>query len=232
MTPLLPTRTDRPAAALGSRVVRQVASWCLCYPDEDLVARLPGLAAAVAEQPSGPATDALGRFLDHVRGLDLQQWQRHYVDVFDLNRRRSLYLSYWTAGDTRRRGEVLTGFKQRYRDSGFLVDTHGELPDFLPMVLEYAAVADPDDGERLLLDNRPALELLRFALLDNGTSYAEVLAAVCATLPGPAPADRAQVQAMARTGPPTESVGLEPYDPRLLPLHPVGEPAGPVRRSL
>jgi nitrate reductase delta subunit len=44
-----------------------------------------------------------------------------------------------------------------------------------------------------------------------------VVAAVCATLPGASPADRAAVQAMAG-GPPTESVGLEPYDPRLLPM--------------
>lgn len=157
-------------------------------------------------------------------------WQRHYVDVFDLNRRRSLYLSYWTDGDTRRRGEVLASFKQRYRDSGFLVDTHGELPDFLPMVLEYAALVDPRGGEDLLVDYRAAVELLRFALLDIDTCYADVLAAVCATLPGPAPTDRDQVRAMAQSGPPTEFVGLEPYDPRLLPLQPVSQAATPVRR--
>ncbi len=44
-----------------------------------------------------------------------------------------------------------------------------------------------------------------------------VVAAVCATLPGASPADRAAVQAMVG-GPPTEFVGLEPYDPRLLPM--------------
>ena len=46
------------------RVVRQVASWCLSYPDEALVARVPSLRAALDEQPSGPATDPLRRFLD------------------------------------------------------------------------------------------------------------------------------------------------------------------------
>ena len=48
-----------------------------------------------------------------------------------------------------------------------------------------------------------------------------VVAAVCATLPGPSPRDRQAVMAMAATGPPTETVGLEPADPRLLPLKPV-----------
>lgn len=225
-----PPRLRSRSAGTSPRVVRQVASWCLCYPDEALVARLPDLSAALAEQETGPAILALQGFLDHAGMQPLEEWQRHYVDVFDLNRRRSLYLSYWTDGDTRRRGEVLATFKQHYRDSGFLVDTHGELPDFLPMVLEYAAVADPKRGEELLVEYRPAVELLRFALLDIDTRYADVLEAVCATLPGPAPTDRAEVRAMAQSGPPTEFVGLEPYDPRLLPLQPVGPSTGPAGR--
>jgi nitrate reductase delta subunit len=200
------------------RVVRQVASWCLSYPDEAVVSRLPVLRAVIDEQPSGSATDSLRRFLDVTDRWTAQEWQLTYVDTFDLSRRHALYLSYWTDGDTRRRGEVLGAFKRRYRDSGFLVDLGGELPDFLPMVLEFAAIVDPSGGTELLQANRPGLELLRLALLDADSSYADVLSAVCATLPGASPADRAAVMRMAGSGPPTESVGLEPYDPRLLPL--------------
>ncbi len=47
--------------------------------------------------------------------------------------------------------------KQRYRRSGFLVDTHGELPDYLPLILEYAARVDPRDGAELLQDFRRSL---------------------------------------------------------------------------
>ena len=147
--------------------------------------------------------------------------QNHYVEIFDLSRRHTLYLSYYTDGDTRRRGETLMTIKQRYRRSGFLVDTHGELPDYLPLILEYAARVDPRDGAELLQDFRRSLELLRLALVDKGTPYAGVVAAVCATLPGPSPRDRQAVMAMAAAGPPTETVGLEPADPRLLPLRPV-----------
>jgi nitrate reductase delta subunit len=64
------------------------------------------------------------------------------------------------------------------------------------------------------------LELLKFALLEAGTPYASLLEAVCATLPGPSPADSAAVHRMAAAGPPSEQVGLDPYDPRLLPLSP------------
>lgn len=49
------------------------------------------------------------------------------------------------------------------------------------------------------------------ALTDHGSPYADILRAVCDTLPGPSPADRAQALALARGGPPTETVGLAPF---------------------
>jgi nitrate reductase delta subunit len=196
-----------------ARVVRQVASYLLAYPDEQLLERLPVIRAALAEH----RVTSLDGFLDHLERTPLAELERQYVEVFDLSRRHALYLSYWTDGDTRRRGEVLAGFKAAYRESGFLVNTAGELPDYLPMVLEFAAVADPEAGEALLREYRPSLELLRIGLAEDGTPYADVVAAVCATLPGASPKDRAAVQALVG-GPPTETVGLEPYDPRLLPL--------------
>lgn len=208
----------RAVSVAHARVVHQVASWCLAYPDEALVERLPLLTAAVDELPDEDARRGLRTFLDHASATPLDALQRSYVDLFDLSRKQALYLSYWTDGDTRRRGEVLAAFKERYRRSGMLVDTRGELPDHLPLVLEYAAVADPDDGAALLQEYRPSLELVRFALLDAGTPYAGLLEAVCATLPGPSPADRAAVHAMASAGPPRESVGIGADDPRLLPL--------------
>lgn len=212
-------RTDPESLShADARVIHQVVSWCLAYPTDELLARLPALAELTASLPRGAARRDLERCLAHLRSTELGILQRHYVDVFDLSRKHALYLSYWTDGDTRRRGEVLLGFKARYRSSGFLVNTHGELADFLPLVLEYAALADPTDGRALLQEYRPSLELLRLALVDTDPTYAGLVAAVCATLPGPSPLDRAAVHAMAAAGPPREDVGLEPYDPRLLPL--------------
>jgi nitrate reductase delta subunit len=207
-----------------TRVVYQVASWCLDYPTADLLVRLPLLTNALAEQPFSEELSSLTRLIDHLSTTPLDELQRAYVDVFDLSRRHALYLSYWTDGDTRRRGEVLGRFKAAYRASGFLVDTHGELPDYLPMVLEFAACADLAAGRELLQAYRPSLELLRIALQERESTYAGALVAVCATLPGESPANRAAVQAMVDAGrPPAETVGLDAYDPRLLPLQPVGE---------
>jgi len=207
-----------PRTRSGARVVHQVASWCLSYPDRAFAERLPLLRAAVDELPPTTPSEGLSTFLDHAGTVELAELQREYVDLFDLSHRQPLYLSYWTDGDTRRRGEVLGRFKERYRASGFLVDTHGELPDHLPLVLEYAAVADPVDGPVLLQEYRASLELVRLALHDAGSTYAGVLDDVCATLPGESPTDRAAVHRMAAAGPPREDVGLDSADPRLLPL--------------
>ncbi|HVD22496.1 MAG TPA: nitrate reductase molybdenum cofactor assembly chaperone [Lapillicoccus sp.] len=191
-----------------ARVVHLVAAWCLDYPTPELVERLPQLAAALAEQPSTPAALALSGLVDHLARTPLAELQRAYVDVFDLSRKQTLYLSYWTDGDTRRRGEVLGRFKAAYRAGGFLVDTHGELPDYLPMVLEFAARVDPEAGRELLQAYRPSLELMRIGLQEKDSPYAAALVAVCAGLPGESPADRAAVQAMAgAAGPSVELVG-------------------------
>ena len=201
----------------SSQVIRQAAAVCLGYPARDVIATSGLVRAAMAENAPRHAEDFEPLFA-YWGSSDLAEVQTHYVDVFDLSRKHSLYLSYWTDGDTRRRGEVLAAFKQRYRRSGFLVDTRGELPDYLPMALEYAAIVDPVDGGALLLEYRSSVELLRLALLECGTPYAGVLTAVCSTLPGTSPANRKAVMAMAAAGPPTEMVGLEPSGPRLLPM--------------
>lgn len=199
------------------RVVHQVASWCLSYPDDNLFAKVDLLRAALAEHPDRRTAGPLQSFVEHLAGADPDTLGREYIDLFDLTSKCTLYLSYWTDGDTRRRGSVLGEFKQLYRDSGYLVDLRGELPDHLPIVLEFCARADPLAGLELLTKYRSAVELIRFALIDRGTPYADVLESVCATLPGASPTDRRSALAM-QTSIPTETVGLEPFDPRLLPI--------------
>ncbi|GGN87585.1 nitrate reductase molybdenum cofactor assembly chaperone [Streptomyces albiflavescens] len=192
-------------------VLYQAAAYCLSYPDEEFHERLPLLRRAAAE---------LGEFLDHAAAGPPQDLAAHYVQVFDFKNRHSLYLSWWRDGDTRRRGMSLVRFKEVYREHG-LEFTGEELPDFLPVVLEFAART----GHRGLLDEyRGGLELLRLALTDFGTPYASVLAAVCSTLPGPSPKDRAEALALARSGPPREEVGLEPFGAiGLEPIAAIGE---------
>ena len=68
--------------------------------------------------------------------------RQEYVDTFDVTRKCSLHLTYFTQGDTRRRGVALVEFKQAYRKAGVEFDTDAELPDHLCVVLEFGAVQD------------------------------------------------------------------------------------------
>jgi nitrate reductase delta subunit len=207
------TKRRREAVPAVDRVIRQVASYCLSYPDDLVSAQLPELVTIMQAQPVGRGRDALLDFLSAWTAVDADERRRQYVDLFDLDRGHALYLSYWTDGDTRRRGQALARFKAQYRTSGFLLTDDQELPDYLPIVLEYAAIVDPQQGSRLLQEYRASLEMLRFALVDSRSPFALVLAAVCTTLPGESPRSRAEVQQLAPPTPPVETVGLESVGP-------------------
>ncbi|WP_425307840.1 nitrate reductase molybdenum cofactor assembly chaperone [Ammonicoccus fulvus] len=184
--------------------VYAAAALVLGYPTRDLLDRLPAVADLAARAGVGEEFEPVLAYLGSQSLTDLQE---AYAQEFDNSRRHALHLTYWVDGDTRRRGESLLRYKQAYRDSGLLVDLNGELPDYLPMALEFA-VHDPARGRELLTASRPALELLRLALRDDELPHEGVLTAVCATLPGESPDDRLSVSRMNGWQPPTESVGL------------------------
>lgn len=189
-------------------VVRLVAARCLTYPDERLYAELPLLRDALAGVRGGAR---LAGFLDHAARTDPLELAAHYTDTFDTRNRRCLYLTWWTDGDTRRRGLSLVRIKRVYRDHGLEFDSE-ELPDFLPAALEFAARHE-EPGTELLQEHRAGLELLRLALTATDTPYTGVVEAVCATLPGPSPATKEEAKALARSGPPRELVGLGDFEP-------------------
>jgi nitrate reductase delta subunit len=194
---------------------RLACSWLLAYPDAELLDRLDGLAAAVAELP--PSVRApLETFLAHLDGTPLLDVQRHYVEVFDMKRRACPFLTYWTNGDTRNRGMAILRFKQAYADAGFTLGNE-ELPDHLAVLLEFAAVGDRVTGDALLAEHAAPIGLLREALHDLGSAYAHVLDAVTATLPEVTHEVAARMAAMAAAGPPVEEVGLEPFPTSLTP---------------
>jgi nitrate reductase molybdenum cofactor assembly chaperone NarJ/NarW len=181
--------------------VFELAALLLTYPDDELLAAGAELRAAAAGMPE------LTGFLDWLLATAAIEAQRHYVQTFDLRRRSGLYLTYYLHGDTRKRGMALLVLKQRYRAHGLRL-ADGELPDLLPVVLEFAALAGPGDGEAPLRQHRQGIELLRAALTETGSPYRLVLDAVCAVLPELTDRDRADIAALAVDGPPVETVGL------------------------
>ncbi len=169
-----PDRDRRVVLALVSRLLR--------YPDEGLVADLPALSSAIDGVPHAPEREPLARFVDHVAATPLMDLQRDYVSTFDMKRRCCLYLTYYLNGDTRRRGMALWRFAETYRRTGLTLET-GELPDFLPVVLEFGAVGDLEAALGILGRNRAGLELLHHALDGFDSPYAEVAAALLTVVP-------------------------------------------------
>jgi nitrate reductase delta subunit len=189
----------------------QAAALCLDYPDERLFAQLPLLGETASALPPS-AGEPLRRFLDHVASTAPDVLARDYVETFDLHRRCCLYLTYYAHGDTRKRGMALLRLKRLYAAAG-LEPTSGELPDYLPLLLEFAALAPDGAGDALLREHRPALELLRASLRDVDSPYADLLDALCAGLPRLSALERERIRSLADDGPPSEQVGLRPFAP-------------------
>jgi nitrate reductase delta subunit len=188
----------------------KLASVLLQYPTSALFDGLNELDTFAAHTSPKPARVAFGQFLSWLRATPPTEVAQHYVQTFDLRRRCALYLTYYRYGDTRKRGMAMVVFKAAYRDAGF-VPCEDELPDYLPMVLDFADLCPR--GERLLHAHRADLELLHRALVKNETPYAPVVAAVCAQLPRLGRREIAQVLTAWESGPPREEVGLEPFAP-------------------
>ncbi|BEL06823.1 hypothetical protein Q0Z83_050140 [Actinoplanes sichuanensis] len=186
-------------------VAARAASLLLRYPDETVLAAGPLIGEAL---PGLPVAGLLGEVAAHRAGADPGTLRAEYVEQFDFRRRACLHLTYYTCGDTRRRGEALADFASVFRRAGFEV-VDGELPDYLPAVLDLAA--SDDAGWRLLQTNRVGLDLLSASLAKDGSVYRHAVDAVRVMLPAPTTGDLTAAATLARTGPPAEQVGLQPF---------------------
>ncbi|MBC7301621.1 MAG: nitrate reductase molybdenum cofactor assembly chaperone [Nocardia sp.] len=191
------------------RLTWQAASLLLAYPDAEQNSRLDLVEQLCAHLPptqARPLSDTAAALGAMPESAAAQQ----YVDTFDLRRRATLLLTYWTDGDTRNRGMAMLTFTEAYRSAG-VVPPSSEVPDHLPVVLEFAATVDPVAGMALLTANRRAIHAIGLALAEEDSLYAATLAAVSATLPPATEADLGWARRLVDTGPAAESVGLAPF---------------------
>lgn len=205
-------RVGRRRQAHSHQTLYKLLSLLLHYPSEDLLAERPVILATVADLPASPQQAAIARFAAYWADASPGELAQTYVETFDLRKQSSLYLTYYLHGDTRGRGMALARLKHLYRAGG-LVPEGRELPDYLPMMLEFAAFAPPGYGELVLNEYRAALALIQEDLRARASPYAELFDALCACLPVLTPLDREQVRRLIAEGPPRETVGLEPYAP-------------------
>jgi nitrate reductase delta subunit len=122
-----------------------------------------------------------------------------------------VYLTYYLYGDRRQRGQEFVRLNRLFESAGHRLAGR-ELPDYLPIILEVAAL-EPAAGSAVLWEQRVGLELLQAALHDAASPYADVVDALCFEVPALDEAGRELVRRLAAEGPPGEQVGLEPFAP-------------------
>ena len=226
--PKLPTRkvTALPLSAEDGRMAHMAASILLDYPSEERRARFGAVAASVALLPD-PLRHAFEAFLSAADAMSQQELEIHFTATFDLKRKCCPYLSYYAAGDTRRRGMALVRFVEAYRAAGWEVAAD-ELPDYLPMVLEFSARSDSPIAQELLAAHQDGIAVLRTALEAVPSPYAHVVEAVSLSLPKIDEETRQRYLNLVNEGPPTETVGMT-FLGNLKPFSPAGANSEDVR---
>jgi nitrate reductase delta subunit len=113
---------------------------------------------------------------------------------------------------------AMLALKESYRCAG-LDPPADELPDYLPLMLEFATLAPPGAGEALLEDHRVSIELVRAGLKRESSPYLPLLDVVVAGMGKLSGRKLARIRKLAAEGPPHEEVGLEPFaPPEVMPL--------------
>jgi nitrate reductase delta subunit len=198
-------------------LVLQAGAALLSYPDDAEVALV---AAALTETDDGVPDEAadgpmgaLAGFASWWAALEPMEREQRYVDTFDHQRRTSLNLTYFTDGDTRRRGEALLEVARSYRRHGYDAPT-AELPDHLAALAELAAHTGDTVG--VLGPHRGAIAVLHRSLVERDSPFATVVAAVQAVVGAPERAEWVELQRLASEGPPSEEVGVGPEVPVVL----------------
>lgn len=161
-----------------------ILSVLLRYPDAALRADLPQITTALGGAGfRGDLAAKLGRLVRRLGLGDGLDREEEYVRLFDRGRGTSLHLFEHVHGDTRNRGPAMIELALVYEQSGFALDAR-ELPDYLPLFLEFCAHADPAVTANVLGQCAPILDQLHAKLLGRGTAtargYAAIVAAVLA----------------------------------------------------
>ncbi|SDN50968.1 respiratory nitrate reductase chaperone NarJ [Janthinobacterium sp. OK676] len=149
----------------------QILSRLLLYPEPELIAHLPQLDAALAAMPEQHAL--LRPLLAHLESSSLIDLQQQYVATFDRNPSHSLHLFEHIHGESRDRGQAMVDLMEEYKRHGLQM-VGDDLPDFVPLFLEFLAQLDEAVSAPLLGDAVHVLAHIGRKLTANGSPYAPV----------------------------------------------------------
>jgi nitrate reductase delta subunit len=159
------------------------------YPTEETVAALPEIRAALAADPIAPpaARAAAAALIDALGTGDLLDRQADHVRLFDRVRTLSLHLFEHAHGDSRARGAAMVDLVELYGRHGLDV-TAKELPDYLPLVLEFLSLLPPADARAHLAETAPILAGIRDRLARRESAWTGAFDALLAIAGAPAAA--------------------------------------------
>ena len=157
----------------------------LTYPDAALRQVLPEIEAALQQEAALSADHRAGlmALTQTLQKTDPLEVEGDYVDLFDRGRATSLHLFEHVHGDSRDRGPAMIDLLQTYEQGGLYLDparTDGELPDHLPVVLEFASTLAPQACRDFIGEFAHILNSVHDALNHRQSPYAAALAAVLA----------------------------------------------------
>lgn len=155
----------------------KVLSLLLDYPNEELKENLPEIMNVVEEERylSQLQREELKSFLCYVMSLSLPEWQMQYVQLFDFSSNTNLYLFDHVYGDSRERGQAMVDLTEMYVNAGYSPCSN-ELPDYLPLFLEYLSLlTDAKEINALLAEVAHILENMSTALGKKETPYSSLL---------------------------------------------------------
>jgi nitrate reductase delta subunit len=145
----------------------------LHYPGEQTQAAAPELLELLAAEPGleDGEREGLTAFVSRMEEADLLDLQSEYVATFDRGRKLSLHLFEHVHGESRDRGQAMVDLLARYRAAGLELAVK-ELPDYLPLFLEYCSLLPEDRVREQLAEVAHLLHLLHARLEHRGSPYA------------------------------------------------------------
>ncbi len=166
----------------------------LSYPSAEMRQALPEIAEVVRSSKLVGAreSETLLALVDEIGEGDLLAAEERYVDLFDRGRALSLHLFEHLHGDGRDRGAAMVELKGLYEAAGFEL-TASELPDYLPVVLEYLSQRDMAEAREMLADCAHILSSIARSLIARQSLYAAVPQALL-VIAGEKPLDAAGVK--------------------------------------
>ncbi|MCC8998474.1 MAG: nitrate reductase molybdenum cofactor assembly chaperone [Candidatus Contendobacter sp.] len=183
----------------------KVLSALLSYPQPEMQAALGEMADVLARENLLPAREysALLALMNRLASTPLMTLQEQYVASFDRGRALSLYLFEHVYGESRDRGQAMVNLLEAYRQHGFALNAR-ELPDYIPLFLEYLAQRPGGEALDSLTDAMHVMTLIGARLTERGNDYHVVFDALAALVGEPA--DIEDIRRQAATEGPDETV--------------------------